>query len=324
MKMRSRKHLALLVLGLLFILITINLVNNRYTTLSSHDAQLTLNDSSAVCHILIRRANDSLFLSRRDNETWILPDQRIVNPAYLKFVFRIFSQLKIASVVPKNQWGAIRDSILRNGIEIAFYNQQQSILHNIYLFPDRQNQKTFALKKSAQEPFMVELPGYEGNFSGLFYLPVTQWYQPVIIHYNPQQIREIYVDHVESPDKSFTLRILPGQQPILLDIENDPHPYSEEALKAYLTFLRNISVEKYIDKQALYDSLAQTNPIYRVRIVDQADSVNQLTFYPIRIKGKIDKNFCYVLTPKGLVGIISYYRIDPVARPIEFFTSFGQ
>jgi len=322
--MKNRKHLVWIVLGFLFIVIAINLIRNRYTTLSSDDARLTLNDSSAVSHILIRRTNDSLFLSRRSDGTWIFPDQRIANPAYLKFVFRIFSQLKISSVVPRNQWDAIRDSILHAGVEIIFYNHQQLILHNIYLFPDRQNQKTFALKKSAQQPFLVELPGYEGNFSGLFYLPVTQWYQPVIIHYNPRQIREIYVDHVESPDKSFTLRILPGQQPILLDIENDPHPYSEEALKAYLTFLRNIYVEKYIDKQALYDSLAQTNPIYRIRIVDEADSINQLTFYPIRTKGKIDKNFCYVLTPKGLVGIIPYYRIDPVARPIEFFTSFGQ
>lgn len=322
--MRNRKHLVWIVLGFLFILIGINLIKNRYTTLNSHEARLTLNDSSAVSHILIRRTNDSLFLSRRTDGTWIFPDQRTANPAYLKFVFRIFSQLKISSVVPQNQWSALHDSILRAGVEIVLYNQKQSILQNIYLCPDRQSQKTFALKKSAQKPFLVELPGYEGNFSGLFYLPITHWYQPLIIHYNPVQIREVYVEHVESPDKSFILRILPGQQPMLLDIENDPHPYSEEALKAYLTFLRNIYVEKYIDKQALYDSLAQTNPIYRIHIVDQADSINQLTFYPIRVKGKTDKNFCYVLTPQGLVGIIPYYRIDPVARPIEFFTSFGQ
>ncbi|MGC8823764.1 MAG: hypothetical protein ACP5PZ_04105 [Bacteroidales bacterium] len=322
--MKNKKLPVLIILCLLCVLIAINLIKNRNSTLSSHDAQLTLRDSTVVHHMLVRRTNDSLYISRQTNETWIFTDKRIANPAYLKFCFRIFSQLKISSVVPKNQWNSIGDSIVHNGVEIVLYDQHHQVVQDIFLLSDRQNQKTYALRKSGKQPFLVELPGYEGNFSGIFYLPITHWYQPLIIHYHPAQIREVHVEHTESPSKSFTLRKLPGQLPVLLDIENEPHPYSEEAVKAYLTFLRNISVDRYLDKPSLYDSLQHAHPIYRILIVDQSDSLNQLSFYPIRQQNRVDKNFCYVTVPNGLVGIIPYYRLDPVARPIDFFTSFGE
>lgn len=322
--MKNKKLPVLVILGLLCVLVAINLVKSRNSTLRGHDAQLNLRDSAVVYHMLIRRTSDSLYLSRQNNEYWIFPDHRMVNPAYLKFCFRIFSQLKISSVVPKNQWINIRDSILHGGVEIVLYDQHHKIVQDIFLFPDQQNQKTYALKKSGNQPFLVELPGYEGNFSGIFYLPITHWYQPLIIHYRPAQVREVHVEHIESPDKSFILRLLPGRRPVLLDAENEPHPYSEEAIKAYLSFLRNIAVDRYLDKASLYDSLQHAQPIYRIRIVDQADSLNQLSFYPISQQNRVDKNFCYVIISNGLVGILPYFRLDPVTRPIDFFTSFGK
>jgi len=320
--MKTRRIALLIVLGILVILIAINVFKNQGTTLSTRDAQLTLSDTASIHQILIRRTNDTLRLLRKSNQTWVFSNQRTVNPAYIKFCFRIFGQIKISSVLPKNQWQAIRDSIVQKGVEVVLYNNQQEVLQNIYYFPDKQNQKTYALKKSAEEPFLVELPGYEGNFSGIFYLPQTHWYQPLIIHYLPSQVREVSVEHTDNPKKSFTLRLTGKQIPVLLDYEDKPCPYSKEAVKAYLTFLRNISVDRYLDNSHLYDSLLHTHPIYRISIIDQADSLNQLLFYRIQQRNEIDRNFCYVLISNGLVGILPYYQLDPVARPIDFFTTF--
>ncbi|MCX7986090.1 MAG: hypothetical protein N2662_04040 [Bacteroidales bacterium] len=322
--MKKKKIVVWAIFVVLCALLAYNLLTKRHTTLSSYDARLSIKDTTSIQQVFILRNKDTLSFSRKSNKTWVINNNRTVNPVLINFCFRIFSQLKISSVVPRTQWNSIRDSILRQGVEVVLTNDNNENVLHLHIYPNRELQKTYALRHGALEPFLVELPGYEGNFAGVFYLPRTQWYQPLIINYLPSQIKEVLVEHVESDKNSFFLRLSEGLKPQLLDSENNPHPYSDEAVKAYLTFFRNIKVEHFIDNKSISDSLSKKNPIYQLRIVDWNDSVNQLNFYAIVQKGLTDKNFCYVSLSNGLVGVIPYYRIDPVIRTIDFFTSMGK
>jgi hypothetical protein len=320
--MKRANLIKIIVLTLLLALIAGNILKNRYSTLRKSDARLTCNDTAAVAEILVFRPNDTLHLYRQPHGKWMVSDSMPANMAYVNFCLRIFKSIKISSVVPRHQWPAIRDSLKQHGVAVKLADAHNTTLQHIFLYSDKKDRKIYALRHNATEPFIVELTGYEGNFAGLFYLPRTHWYQPLIIHYAPAQLSEITVEHVENPAQSFTLQLVRGQKPILLDFRSNPRTYNDDALKAYLTFLRNVSVDRYIESPFFYDSLQQARPLYRIHIAERNGTERNLAFYPIHLPGGYDKNYCYVLATRGLVGILPYYRLDPITRPIDFFSSY--
>jgi hypothetical protein len=317
-----KKHrISIIILIILVIIIAINIFSNRSSTLKKTDTRFVI-DTGDIRLIQVKNKKDS-FSIFQNNQLWFIGQNKPVNPSFLNFVMRIASQLKVTSAVPKNNLKALHDSILLNGVEIKYFDKNHHLLNQYYLFPDKGLQKTYALKINAKKPYFVELPGYEGNFAEIYYLPESYWYNPVIINYQPDQLSEINIVNVNNLSKSFTIQIFNNKAPALYNYKNITLPYNIDAMKAYLIFFRNIMVERYIDNSSISDSLLKVQPVYTIRIRDTQGIEKSLKIYPVfeKIENKMieNKNYYYVFTENQLIGAIKYYFISPILRDIDYF-----
>lgn len=179
---------------------------------------------------------------------------------------------------------------------------------------------------NSKKPYIVNLPGYYGNFAGLFKSGLNWWRDKNIIGLKPNKIRSIDLENIEKPNQSFKIQVVESDGPQLYSRKSSkPIQYKNELMEMYFNSFMKIKAYKYIDDTTLIDSLKKQIGLYKMQVVNKLNDKTDLVFYSISSynkltkKQEIDLNYCYIVINDTDLAITKYIETDLITRDLTFF-----
>jgi hypothetical protein len=270
-------------------------------------------------------------LSLRDGR-WVLNSALDARQNAVQHLFNVFRRLQVESPATEDSKKIILELIKQNPIHVKIFEDQVK-LKDYYIeeSPNKQG-PTYMLMSGSKEPFLMNLPGFEGDIASLYRADPDYWRNRMLFDYSGIDISKVEIYYPENKENSFKLIYNEKDKFVLRKAYTNENVESFNTSKAarYLSYFSNIRYDSLADRSAqLKDSLLKTDPYCIIKTHDVNGGSRTLKTYRKRAKGErdafgqssyYDLNYLYGLyNDFGEILLIKYTEIDPLFKEIDYF-----
>jgi hypothetical protein len=169
--------------------------------------------------------------------------------------------------------------------------------------------------KGSNQPYLVKLPGYQGNFAGIFSISQEEWYNKSLIETNPKDIKFISFENLSNRTLSFTIDFNNEQKPVLIDAKGREVKYKKEAMQVYLSFL----LKERFDMISFDNNIKLQKALYSIKIRTKQDKECSITFFQQETTNNTKVNTSPALINNNVIASINSNNLDLIFRDISFF-----
>ncbi len=192
----------ILTLGGLFLLFIIS--RNRSPFGKSNSSFAILPDYE-ITRIEMTRGEDHISLDKT-GEDWYLNGKEETRKTAMRFIIDILYEMRIKSPVSDEMFN---NDIRGNKIvpvRVKIY-QRHKLLKSFLVYKTRSNVYGNIMKmKKGSKPFIVYVPGFEGDIGSVFILNSLYWQPYTIFNLLPSEIQSIEFENLGDPSESFLIR----------------------------------------------------------------------------------------------------------------------
>ncbi|MFP4526032.1 MAG: DUF4340 domain-containing protein [Bacteroidales bacterium] len=282
---------------------------------------------------------DSIVISQKDNEIilkkksggWVMGSEFPVNQKEIDNLFYALENLVVEAPVRESSKETVIDLVEQNPISVQIFEQNLKIKD--YLIEDSpyKEDMTYMMIKGAKEPFIMNIPGYEGDIAEFFRPEKEKWRSKEIFDYTGVEIVQVKVVYPEDSTASFVLHYPRDNQFLIESIHNRENTFTPDNARAsrYLSYFSGIEYESVLDSNQLRDSLAQEKPYCKFHVEDESGNKTSLVTYrkaggeaedAFGQTAPYDLNYLYgYYNELGEILLIKYTEIDPLLKEIDYF-----
>jgi hypothetical protein len=317
--------LVLIAIAVLFYL------KNEKNTLDAHLTTFALEKAEQPDSIVLRQDTLKTYLVLKNNQ-WVVNGNFPARNRTVEHFFNVLHNLKIEAPATESAKKEVIGLVRENPVHVKLYQKNKKIRD--YLVEDSKYKKgaTYMMMQQGEEPFLMNLPGHEGDIAPLYHADPSYWRSRIIFSYSGVDLQEVQVLYPEKPAESFILHYTkndqfyleqPGSRKKIKNISN------ERAARylSYFSDIRYASVIKTSD--LLMDSLKHETPFCSFRITDINGKTRKLETYrkmadqlkdQFGQKSKYDLNYLYgIFDGFDEILLIKYTEIDPLFKEIDYF-----
>lgn len=296
----------------------------------SSDFSLEEDEVAGLDTILLSQDSETIKLYK-DNERWYLNQQLYAREKNVQQLLNVFRDLRVEAPAQKSDHRELLETIRKNPIHVKIYSEGDLIKDFLIEDSPQKEGTSYMMMENSKEPFIMGLPGYDGDLASLVKVDVNYWRDKTLFDYSGLDIESIKVVYPSDMEQSFYLSY--GEDEFRLQslakdkyIEN----FSSSKAARYFSYFGNVRFDKVIlDKPRLKDSLMEANPYCVFEIVDEDNNLTKLYTYrkksegredPFGQKGSYDLNLLYGrLERVEEILLIKYTEFDPLLKEIDYF-----
>lgn len=304
-------------------LILILIYRNR-TPFGKSNTSFAAKPESEITRIELSASEKKLVLEKNE-DAWLLNGNTEARKNGVHFLIRILTELQIKSPVSPELYDSV---ITYRHIEPVFVRtwERRKLLSSFMVFKTRSNVYGNIMKiKSSSKPFIVYVPGYEGNIGSSFTLNELFWLPYTIFNKLPSEIAAVEVENIKDTSYSFLIK-RDKKSFKLSDRNNDLSGWDSTAVARYLSYFTWIPFESWAleinaDER---NKITSKPPLCRIMVTDRTGSVTVLTLW----EKNLDKNGTEEKDSDRLYGktdssdelfIVRYFDIDPLLKKRSYF-----
>ena len=140
----------------------------------------------------------------KKNGKWVLENGYPVKKELIKHLLETLSDMKIKRPLTKSEKNNIlkRMSIQRTQVKIF---SDKKILKTIYVGGETQDQLgTYMILDNSSEPYVLEIPGFNGYLSSRFSCEINDWKEKTIFNYKKDEIEKVSIKNKDK-ERSFEI-----------------------------------------------------------------------------------------------------------------------
>ncbi|HEY9122971.1 MAG TPA: hypothetical protein PK252_11145 [Bacteroidales bacterium] len=312
-----RKNIIILIITAfsLAIAATFLYFKNYSSTLNSNEAVFKIENNVIVSKIEINKNKQNVFYLKSNKNGWSYCDKFSTDKTLMHFLFQIISTIEVSSLVSENISQTIADSLTKKGHEVIIYDVNENKIKDYFIWANNHNHTTYAIMKNSSQPYIVKIPGYQGNFAGIFALSQEEWYNKSLIDFNPRDIKLISFENLSNRALSFAIDFSNGQIPVLIDAKGQEVKYKKEAMQVYLNFL----LKERLDMISFKNNIKQEKALYSIKIKTIQDKERSITFFQQIPTNNTKPNTCLALINDNITASFNSNNLDLIFRDISFF-----
>lgn len=265
------------------------------TTLAGVDRKFAVEDTDQIYKIFLadRTDNETTTLTRV-GDYWVHNGKHKVRENAMDNLLQVISQVEMkykpADAALK---GMIKD-LSTNSIKVELYNQANEKIKVYYVGGSTVDERgTHMILEGAEQPYVVNLPSWEGNIRRRFSLKGDEWWDRSVVQKEVEDIKEVSVEYPQQKNKSF--RLVRTENNYAVSPYYDITPKINRPLKAgsgeaYLVGYDNLVAEDFRNDVTVRDSISQLLPFAIVTIKDVKDQEMVIKFHPIVKEGSKTDN----------------------------------
>jgi hypothetical protein len=307
-------------------------VRDESSTLNPRLSDFSLDEKELqeVDSVLLTRHKETLQLHRRQDQ-WYLNRHFHARNQKVRHLFNVFRELQVEAPVRKSNRQKIVEMIRMNSIHVRIYRNNKLIKN--YLLDDSKKKPgiSYMMMAGSKKPFIMSLPGYEGDIAGLFRFDPAYWRDKTLFDFSGTDIQRIKVLYASALKQSFVLSYQ-NEAFQLRSPDNNQYfeHFSSTRPARYFSYFGNVRFHSVIQNdERLADSLGAAEPYCFFEITDQRNNATRFYIYrkgsaahqdPFGQKSRFDLNYLYGrFGDRKEILLIKYTEFDPLLKEIHYF-----
>lgn len=305
--LQNKKYL----IALLFILLLAAYFfwGRNWGTTNQTDTAFAFADTTAITKIVLTdKENRKLTLTRKSADTWLVNDGYKARPDAVNTLLNTFKQMRMDRPISNASQKYVTELFKNPERTVQIYTKNPDKPAHEYYIGGATNDKlgTYMQLKGANKPYVVVMPGMEGNLVSRHFTLAEEWRDRLMFNLHYAAIKEISIEYPENPKESFRLTVAAKDsfavEPLLpAAVINHPKAMLNKPLiMSYLNSFKELYAEAYENGYPRTDSLKQTMPYCRLSVTDNKGKtkIMQIHYMPNnrRSKRQVDEDGNPILT----------------------------
>jgi hypothetical protein len=318
-----KKKLYWILPALVLISLVMLIFQNR-TPFGKSNTSFASEPKAEITRIEMSDGNTKLSLGE-DNGKWLLNGEKEVRKNGVLMVIRVLKELKIKSPVSPELFDSVVTSKGIKPVKVKVF-EDHKLLSSFLVYKTQSNVYGNIMKtKDRAKPFIVYIPGFDGNIGSVFTLNELYWQSYTIFNLLPSEIESIEFKNLIDTANSFDV-INHKRQATLTDGKRLLSGYDSALVKRYLSYYTWIPFESWALDLTSEDRTRILNspPAYKITAKKADGSSIILSLWNRKLEnGDTDSDRLYGKTQSSdELFIVRYFDIDPLLKKRSYF--FGK
>jgi hypothetical protein len=277
-----------------------------------------------ITRIDFLEGSKKLYLEK-DKDRWLINGKNEARRSGVQFILKILQEIKIKSPVSSELYKSeITDKAIEPVRVKVFENRK--LLKSFLVYKTQSNIYGNIMKvKNTSKPFIVSVPGYEGNIGSGFTLNELFWQTYTLFNLMPSEITSVRLENM--PDSSSSFSIVNNHHNFILsDLTKDLTGWDSTMVTRYLSYFARVPFESWAlelsEDQKKY--IEAQRPLYKLTV----NTIEGLKTELILWEKMKDENGVKTVDTDRLFGktqerdeifIIRYFDIDPLLKRRTYF-----
>ncbi len=211
------------------------------------DKQFSLNDVSSVTKVELFQDSLSVILTKTDS-VWMVNSEYVAGEEAIDMLLNILNSQQVVGAVSAVQADSALTLLAEKGLRIKVYEgkKRASLDFTVYYTPEL---GFYGLVEGNRQAYRLQLPLVEDNpYDYLSAMP-SFWRNNVLVSALPSEIRMVWVDDMEDPEKSFRINRKDDGTLELYDPYNEVVVENADVarMNTYLGYFNGLSYERMLD-----------------------------------------------------------------------------
>jgi hypothetical protein len=265
--------------------------------------------------------NGKRLILEKKGDTWMINGKFEARKSGIFFIIRILKEIRIKSPVSSQLFDSV--IIAKNIIPVRVkVYENRRLLKTFLVYKTGSNNYGNIMKmREGSKPFIVYVPGFEGDIGSGFTLNELFWQPYTVFDLLPSEIASIKFENLTDTASSFS-------------IINTGHHYSltgsggwdSSLVFRYISYFARVPFESWAFdlEETRKRSIEAQQPLYRISVTSEAGRKSTLTLWEMyRNTGdstKVDSDRLYGKTDdRDDLFIMRYFDIDPLIKKRTYF-----
>lgn len=330
------------------------LFNNNRGSFRGKNNSFAVNDTSNITKFFLAdKNNNTVTLVRSSTGDWVLNNRYEVNPTMIQVMLETFISIDIKAPVAKSTRNTIIRLLAGKSVKTEIYQKvyRINLFNSIKLFPHEKltrtyyvgdatmdNSGTFMLMEGAEEPYVVNIPGFRGFVSPRYSSMEADWRSHSVFRYKLPEISSVTVRFFEKPQMSFRITNQNNRLLTLTSLNDNLNIENFDTTKAveFLSMFRNLNYERVLDEmtKSKQDSILALIPTNEITLVDKLGKtrtvktwkrkadIGQLDLDGNQAVWDLERMYAMIDTSEFMVSL-QYFVFNDVLVPLQWFARSG-
>lgn len=344
----KKNKLTIILTIVLIAIATLLIWNNRFlSTLHGSATDFSVWDTASVTKMYLADRLDHESLLERHPDGWTVNEYKAhdekVNQL-LNTLYRIHVRMPVSVASHDNIIKQMAVSSTK--VEIYQIVPRINLFNKVKLFPREKctkvfyvgdatmdNNGTFMLKEGADQPYIVNIPGFRGYISTRFAANPDEWRDHVIFQESLADIQSLTMEFGDDPMRSFRIDNVGKHQYKLTRLaDNQDLPLDTLKVINLLSSFSDLRYEELLTnktEQKRMDSIRQSPFLHKITLENKQGEVKSMKSYIKKVQSVFDipetewiddadRMYAFIDDDKDLV-LIQYYIFDKILKDVNYY-----
>ena len=267
----------------------------------------SVEDLNAISKVEMISATSEVSLAFNGTR-WRVNDKYDADGSMVRVLFATLQQARPKRTVANLRKDSVYRQVAESGTKVSLYEGEE-VRKEFYVGGNASKTQAFFADPSSKEVYVMAIPGYRVYVSGIFELPENGWRNKFVFDFYWGNFKSMEVDYLQNPAESFTVLMDRG----ILSIEGLASADTAR-LSTFVDDVSLLTVDEYVSKPGLTDSLASRQPQFQLLVTDVANRTYRLRLYNTpgtQILGIVQDSDAALFDRR---------KIQPLLKPKSFFT----
>ena len=288
------------------------------------NSSFAVDPKNEITGIEFSQRGERLILENKDNN-WFLNENIETRKSGINFIIRILQDVEIKSPVSAELFEKEVSVYETEPVKVRVF-EKKKLLKTFLVYKTRSNIYGNIMKmKESSKPFIVYVPGFEGDIGSAFTLDELFWQPYTIFNLLPSEIASVYFENLSDTNTSFAI-FNKNHEFTLSDLTRVLEGWDTSLVTRYLSYFARIPFESWALELTAEEKekVKSQTPIFRIAVnsTDGRNTVLTLWEKLTEENGKIlsDKDRLYGKTgDRDDLFVVRYFDIDPVLKKRSYF-----
>jgi len=319
----NRVILRILLVSVALILILLLLLRTR-SPFGKINSSFAPEPQDEITKIEFSSADKKLSLEKVDDK-WLINGESEARKSGILFITGILEDMKIKSPVSDELF---TNEITSKGIEPVFVRvyEKRKLLKSFYVYKTQSNLYGNIMKiKGRSKPFIVHVPGFEGDIGSGFTLNELFWQPYLLFNMLPSEIASVSLENLADTAASFSIQNS-NHHFVLSGTSGELTGWDSSRVNRYLSYFTYIPFEEWAFEMEEKErgEVESRQPLYRISVKSRSGVAKVLTLWertiPEGVNLTIDSDRLLGKTEESeLFFVIRYFDIDPLLKKRSYF-----
>ncbi len=320
--MTDRK-LRVIIFTVILIVVLLLLLKERQP-FGKGNSDFAVGEESEITRIELSGKDNRLILENKGGE-WFVNDGKETRKTGILFILRILREIRIKSPVSDDLF---RQEITGRGVvpvKVKVFEKKKPVKSFLVYKTGSNIYGNIMKMRETSKPFIVHVPGYEGDIASAFTLNDLFWQTYTVFSYLPSEIESVSFENLRDTASSFSVLRKNGKF-LLFARDRELKGWDSARLTRYLSYFTRIPFEEWAPDMGTEEKrkIEAGQPVYTISLTTNTGSGTVVQLWEREaITGGIRSVDTDRLWAKSSLNdnlfIVRYFDIDPVLKKRSYF-----